>query len=79
MEVTTRAPATKAHLKRLIAAFEETGHRVLGCEPDGRLIVEKPDSAVPAFPGTVHHDAYVIAASGVRDAEKTRKRRARSS
>ncbi len=77
--MTRPVPFTKAGLKRAIKALEECGHTVAGIDPDGRVIVDKPDSDVPVFPASLHHDAYAIAASGVRHAEKTRKRRARAS
>ena len=75
--MTLPAPATKAHLKRVIKALEECGHRIAGVRQDGALIVEKADTAVPVLPHDMHSDPYVIAASGVRNAEKTRKRRGR--
>lgn len=76
----TRAlPFTAAGVKRRIRAAEAAGLAVREIRPDGTIVVEKPDSAVPAFPIGLQSDAYVIAAAGVRDAEKTRKRRGRAS
>ena len=77
--MTRPLPFTKADIKRRVKAFEELGYVVTGCGPDGLLTVEKPSTAVPIVPHGLHHDPYIIAASGVRDAEKTRKRRGRSS
>lgn len=77
--MTARALASKAELKRRIRALQECGHTIAGIDPEGRVVVDKPNSGVPVFPHGLQGDAYVIAASGVRNAEKTRKRRARSS
>lgn len=72
-------PFTQASIRRAIKAAESAGLCVREVKADGTIVVEKPDSAVPAFPSGLQNDAYVIAAARVRHAEKTRKRRARSS
>jgi len=50
--MTTRAPITDAHLRRLIRAATKEGLRVTGIAPDGTILVDRDDKAhaVPSVP-----------------------------